>query len=50
MKNGKLYTKYEKMAEGEEKVILGGDLMSTKYYDMDVVIVSVLDMCVKELR
>ena|GEM_PF-5863975 len=27
-----------------------GDLMSTKYYDMDVVIVSVLDMCVKELR
>jgi len=26
MKNGKLYTKYEKLAEGEEKVILGGRL------------------------
>lgn len=48
-KNGKLYQEYKKLADDEKKVIFGGRLGEYKYYDMDAVIASVLDMCEKEL-
>ncbi len=48
-KNGALYQEYKKLAEGEKKVIFGGRLGEYKYYDMDAVIASALDMCEKEL-
>ena len=37
------------LADQEEKVIFGGRLGEYKYYDMDAVIASALDMCEKEL-
>ncbi len=49
-KNGVLYDKYRELAQKEEKVVFGGRLGEYKYYDMDAVIVSALDMCEKELR
>ena len=48
-KNGKLYATYKKMAEKEEKVIFGGRLGEYKYFDMDAVIASSLELCEKEL-
>lgn len=48
-KNGNLYMEYRKLADAEEKVIFGGRLGEYKYYDMDAVIASALDMCEKEL-
>ena len=48
-KNGKLYEEYKKLADTEEKVIFGGRLGEYKYYDMDAVIASALDLCEKEL-
>ena len=48
-KNGKLYADYKALADKEEKVIFGGRLGEYKYYDMDAVIASALDMCEKEL-
>lgn len=48
-KNGRLYEEYRKLAESEKKVIFGGRLGEYKYYDMDAVIASALNMCVKEL-
>ena len=47
-KNGALYASYKKMAEKEEKVIFGGRLGEYKYYDMDAVIASSLELCEKE--
>ncbi|ETP72502.1 UDP-galactopyranose mutase [Lachnospiraceae bacterium JC7] len=44
-KNGKLYEKYKKLADAESDVIFGGRLGEYKYYDMDKVIASALDMC-----
>ena len=44
-KNGKLYGEYKKLADQESKVIFGGRLGEYKYYDMDAVIASALDMC-----
>ena len=41
--------KYKELAEKEENVIFGGRLGEYKYYDMDAVIASALDMCEKEL-
>ena len=41
---------YKKLAGAEEKVIFGGRLGEYKYYDMDAVIASALDMCEKELQ
>ena len=38
------------LAETENKVIFGGRLGEYKYYDMDAVIASALDMCEKELQ
>ena len=43
-KNGELYKKYRALADKEEKIIFGGRLGEYKYYDMDAVIASALDM------
>ena len=48
-KNGKLYAEYKKLAEAENHMIFGGRLGEYKYYDMDAVIDSALNMCEKEL-
>lgn len=48
-KNGILYAKYKELADKEKKVIFGGRLGEYKYYDMDAVIASALEMCEKEL-
>ena len=48
-KNGTLYTEYRKLAEKEQNVIFGGRLGEYKYYDMDAVIASALELCEKEL-
>lgn len=48
-KNGNLYAEYKKLADDEKNVIFGGRLGEYKYYDMDAVIASALDMCKKEL-
>ena len=48
-KNSRLYAEYKKLAEEEENVIFGGRLGEYKYYDMDAVIASALNMCGKEL-
>lgn len=48
-KNGMLYEDYRKLADQEMKVIFGGRLGEYKYYDMDAVIASALDMCEREL-
>lgn len=49
-RNDSLYAEYKKLADAEEKVIFGGRLGEYKYYDMDAVIASALDMCEKELQ
>lgn len=43
-KNGALYAEYKKLAEGEQNVIFGGRLGEYKYYDMDAVVASALEM------
>ena len=48
-KNGTLYAEYRKLADQEKKVVFGGRLGEYKYYDMDAVIASALEMCGKEL-
>lgn len=48
-KNGQLYVQYKKLADKEQKVIFGGRLGEYKYYDMDAVIASALEMCEREL-
>ena len=48
-KNGQLYAQYKELAQKESKVIFGGRLGEYKYYDMDAVIASALDMCEREL-
>lgn len=48
-KNGSLYMQYKTLAENEKNVIFGGRLGEYKYYDMDAVIASALNMCKKEL-
>lgn len=48
-KNSALYAEYKKLADAEKKVIFGGRLGEYKYYDMDVIIASVLEICEKEL-
>ncbi|MDO4292478.1 MAG: UDP-galactopyranose mutase [Eubacteriales bacterium] len=46
-KNGKLYERYAKRAAQEKNVIFGGRLGQYKYYDMDKVIRSALDLAEK---
>ena len=48
-KNSSLYSEYKKMADKEDTVVFGGRLGEYRYYDMDAVIASALDMCEKEL-
>ena len=49
-KNGALYAQYKELAEKETGIIFGGRLGEYKYYDMDAVIASALDMAAKELQ
>ena len=49
-KNGKLYEAYKELAKKEENIIFGGRLGEYKYYDMDAVIASALELCGKELN
>ena len=49
-KNGTLYAQYKELANGEENIIFGGRLGEYKYYDMDMVIASALDLCASELQ
>ena len=48
-KNGVLYEKYKELATKEKNIIFGGRLGEYKYYDMDAVIASALDMAEREL-
>ena len=48
-KNEVMYQQYKKMAEEEKNVIFGGRLGEYKYYDMDAVIASALQLCKQEL-
>ena len=48
-KNGALYQAYKKLADRETRVIFGGRLGEYKYYDMDKVIASALEMSRREL-
>ena len=48
-KNGALYARYKALAEREPKVIFGGRLGEYKYYDMDAVLASALDLAKQEL-
>lgn len=48
--NQKLYLKYKKLADDENKVIFGGRLGEYKYYDMDAVVAAALKMCDSELK
>lgn len=49
-KNQKLYEEYKALAEKENRVIFGGRLGEYKYYDMDKVIESALNLAEKELK
>lgn len=49
-KNNQLYGAYKKLAEEETNVIFGGRLGEYKYYDMDVTVASVLEMCEREWK
>ena len=48
-KNGALYAQYKELADQEVNIIFGGRLGEYKYYDMDAVIASALDMAAREL-
>ena len=49
-KNGALYAEYKALADQEPNIVFGGRLGEYKYYDMDAVIASALEMCKKELH
>lgn len=49
-KNGELFKEYKKLAEKERGVFFGGRLGEYKYYDMDQVIASALELCKTELK
>ncbi|WP_304999489.1 UDP-galactopyranose mutase, partial [Faecalibaculum rodentium] len=48
-KNQRLYQAYKEKANQEENVIFGGRLGEYKYYDMDAVTASALEMADREL-
>lgn len=48
-KNNRIFEAYRKRAEQESNIIFGGRLGEYKYYDMDQVIASALEMCQREL-
>ena len=49
VRNQELYAQYLKLAQNERNVIFGGRLAEYKYYDMDDVIASALQMVLKQL-
>ncbi|UEL48684.1 UDP-galactopyranose mutase [Terrisporobacter hibernicus] len=49
-KNGNLYREYKELAKSELNITFGGRLGEYKYYDMDAVIASALEMCKNELQ
>ena len=49
-RNSTLLSKYLELAKNEKKVIFGGRLGAYKYYDMDKVIESALELCKAELN
>ncbi len=49
-KNNDCYMKYEGKAKKEDNILFGGRLGCYKYYDMDKVIKSALDVCRKEFE
>ena len=49
-KNQKLYEQYKNLAAQESNIIFGGRLGEYKYYDMDKVIESALNLAEKELK
>lgn len=49
-KNSVLYAKYKALADRETGTLFGGRLAQYRYYDMDAVIASALDMAQKEIR
>ena len=49
-KNQKLYEQYKNLAAQESNIIFGGRLGEYKYYDMDKVIESALNLAAKELK
>jgi UDP-galactopyranose mutase len=48
--NNALYEKYKLLASNEKNIIFGGRLGQYKYYDMDAVILSALDISKGELQ
>ena len=48
--NGALYARYKALADGESGVIFGGRLAEYRYYDMDAVIASALDVAEREFN
>ena len=48
-RNNELYEKYKALSENDSKVIFGGRLGQYKYYDMDKVIGSALEIAKEEL-
>lgn len=48
--NTVLYQRYRTLAEREQKVVFGGRLGEYRYYDMDAVLLSALDVAQRELR
>jgi UDP-galactopyranose mutase len=48
-RNDALYKQYKELSDKENRVIFGGRLGGYKYYDMDKVIASALELCEKEL-
>ena len=49
-KNQKLYEQYKELANKETNIVFGGRLGEYKYYDMDKVIESALNLAEKELK
>lgn len=49
-KNSELYSAYRQLADREQRVIFGGRLGEYRYYDMDAVIASALEMSERELH
>lgn len=47
-KNSALYAEYRKLAQKENHIVFGGRLGEYKYYDMDAVIDSALNICMDE--
>ena len=48
-KNSALYEQYKALADREQKTVFGGRLGEYRYYDMDAVLLSALQLAEKEL-